>query len=60
MFKVNFCGDIIPQDIIFEVEHYECKSRMMHTNEGLHVDVCDKTSNFFHIYFFLGGGAKGV
>ncbi len=34
--------------IIFEIEHYECKSRMMHVDEGMHADVWDKTSNFFH------------
>ncbi len=37
--------------IIFEIEHYECKSQMMHANKGeggVHADVWDKTSNFFH------------
>ncbi len=34
--------------IIFEYEHYEYKSQIVHTNEGLHVNVWDKTLNFFH------------
>ncbi len=36
--------------IIFEIEHYECKSRMMHA------DVWEKTSNFFYSFGRGGGG----
>ncbi len=35
--------------IIYEIEQYECKSRMMHVNGGIHVHVWDKTLNFFHL-----------
>ncbi len=38
--------------IIFEIEHYECKSWMMLADEGMHAEVWDKTSKFFHL--FLG------
>ncbi len=36
--------------IIFEIEHYECKSQMMYANDG---DLRNKTSIFVH---FLGAG----
>ncbi len=40
--------------IIFEIEHYEYKSRMMHANEGVRADEWDQNSNFF--YFEEGEG----